>query len=81
MIDELLFTFKENQQNLELKSHMNLAYSIAQKDSVGRSRILENEECATLIDQLFTCENHQTTLSGKAIVSRITLDELQKKFD
>ncbi|MGB0402610.1 MAG: DNA mismatch repair endonuclease MutL [Salibacteraceae bacterium] len=81
LIDELLFNFKENEQNLELKTHMNLAYSLAYKDSIGRSRILENEECATLIEQLFTCENHQTTVTGKPIVSRITIEELQKKFD
>jgi DNA mismatch repair protein MutL len=80
LIDEILQSFKENEQNLELKSHVNIAFSLAQKESRCLNKILSNEECTALIDRLFGCENPHTTVSGKSIISTLSLDELNSKF-
>ncbi|MBD81260.1 MAG: DNA mismatch repair protein MutL [Crocinitomicaceae bacterium] len=81
LFDELLATYKENEQQLELKSHVNIAFSLAQKESKSMNRVLSNVECSALIDELFACENPQTTVGGKPIISTLSLDELNNKFN
>lgn len=81
LIEEILQSFKDNQQELELKSHVNIAYSLAQKESRSLNKMLSTEECSSLINELFSCENPQNTVSGKPIISTISLAELNSKFN
>ena len=81
LIDEILQSFKENQQQLELKSHVNIAFSLAQKESRSLSKVLTNEECSSLINELFACENPQSTVSGRPIINTLSLEELNSKFN
>jgi DNA mismatch repair protein MutL len=43
-------------------------------------RIQYQEEAAQLIEDLFQCEQHSHTPSGKTIMSTLTFDEISKKF-
>jgi DNA mismatch repair protein MutL len=81
LIEDILQSFEENEQKLELKTHVNLAYSMARKESITSGRKLNSAECVALLDELFACENPHTSISGKPIVYNLGLDELNKRFD
>lgn len=55
--------------------------ALARALSIKRGRRLEQEEMNNLIDQLFACNEPQTTPSGLPIIVTFRLDELEKRFE
>ncbi|NBR15326.1 MAG: hypothetical protein EBU01_12235, partial [Crocinitomicaceae bacterium] len=62
---------------------VDLAHKLIADIAKATSRNLninQNEQAKTLVDQLFQCENHSFSPTGKKIMSTITLDEIATKF-
>ncbi len=80
LIEDLLKSLKENQSiPIEEASHK-LALSMAKAASIGYGRTLTLVEMQDLIDKLFACQFPNVSPDGKAVVSIISLDEMEKKF-
>ncbi len=81
LLEGVIESFKLNQQKLNLEKKESFARALAKKTAIKSGKVLSQEEMKALIDELFGCENPYTTPSGKTIVSTITLDELNKRFN
>lgn len=81
LLEGVIESFKLNEQKLNLEKKESFARALAKKTAIKSGKILTQEEMKALIDELFGCENPYTTPSGKTIVSTITLDELNKRFN
>ena len=57
-----------------------LINSIARSSSQKKNVLLSNEASETLIEDLFQCQEHVYTPSGKTIVQTLTLEEIANKF-
>lgn len=55
--------------------------ALASALSIKRGRNLQQEEMRNLIDELFACEQPQTTPSGLPIVKTYNMEELDKQFE
>lgn len=80
LLESVIEHYKSSMQSLKLDKKEAFARSLARKTAIKSGKILAPEEMTKLIDELFACENPYTTPSGKTIVSTITLDELNKRF-
>ncbi len=57
-----------------------IALSLAKASAIDYGRVLRNEEMTELVDQLFACQSHNHTADGKAIMSIIEMNEIEKRF-
>ncbi|MGI4021809.1 MAG: DNA mismatch repair endonuclease MutL [Janthinobacterium lividum] len=81
MLDKLLEGFKNNQSDLKLSKHDNLARTLAKNAAVNSGTRFSLEEMNQLIDQLFACQMPNVSLNGKPVIITYTLEELFQKFD
>ena len=81
LLEGVIEDFKQNEQKLNVEKKESFARSLARKTAIKAGKTLNIEEMQAIIDELFGCENPYTTPSGKTIVSTVTLDELNKRFN
>ena len=81
-IKDLIEGIFENYKSIGLidtdKIHDKLAKSVAKLSSIPYGKVLEIEEMRELTDQLFACENPKFSPSGKAIISIINTEDIEK---
>ncbi|HVA99372.1 MAG TPA: DNA mismatch repair protein MutL, partial [Bacteroidia bacterium] len=58
----------------------NLARAMAKNTAIKSGKILLDEEMKGLIANLFICKTSTFSPSGKPIITRWNIDELDKKF-
>lgn len=80
MLEELIEGFKNNHTILKLDKRDNLARTLAKNSAIKAGTTLETEEMNDLIDQLFACQMPNTSINGKQIIVKITLEELAERF-
>lgn len=77
----MLHCAKECDNRLQTELYESLAYEVAKSSArIRQQAAITAEEAAQMIDQLFACQNPNTTPDGKTIVSIITDSELDRRF-
>ncbi len=79
IIESLLEQYKNNME-LKLKSHENIARSMARSASIKRGQSLTQKEMQELIDQLFACTIPYKSPTGHNCFITFDLDDLEKRF-
>lgn len=81
-INDVLDSMMETMMHREIEK-VDLAHKLIADIAKASSRNLninQNEQAKTLVDQLFQCENHSYSPTGKKIMNTITLEEIATKF-
>jgi DNA mismatch repair protein MutL len=58
-----------------------IAFSLANQLAIRKGKKLQQEEIDGLIDGLFSCSNPYFSPHGKAIMFKLSLEEIQKRFE
>ena len=80
VIEILIEEFKSTSNDPSTGVKEKLAAAMASASAIPYGKPLSNIEMETLFDSLFSCSLPNYTPKGKAIVSIITVDELDKRF-
>lgn len=80
LLEKLLAQYNENLE-LDLGIHDNLARSMARSAALRRGQVLNTTEMKELVDRLFACAMPYSSPSGKHCFIAFDLDELQKRFN
>ena len=80
LLEKLLAQYNENLE-LDLGIHDNLARSMARSAALRRGQALNTTEMKELIDHLFACAMPYSSPSGKHCFITFELDDLQKRFN
>jgi len=80
LLEKLLETFKNNFNELKEQNQLNLARSIAKSLSIKPGKVLSSSEMRNLIDELFACNDPYFAPNGKAIITTVPLEEIEKKL-
>ena len=80
LLEQILEMYKNNIVDLKLDKQDNLARSLARSLSIKSGRVLEEEEMAAMIDELFACNMPYYTSNGNPTITTLTIDELNGKF-
>jgi DNA mismatch repair protein MutL len=81
ILEEILEQFRSNQDALQIKARDNLARSMARRSAIPPGTRLSSKEMRALIDQLFLCEMPYACPAGRPTMIKLSLDELEKRFD
>jgi DNA mismatch repair protein MutL len=79
-IEILVEEFKSTSNDPSTGVKEKLAAAMASAGAIPYGKPLSNREMETLFDSLFGCSSPNYTPKGKAIVSIVTIDELDKRF-
>ncbi|OQX77825.1 MAG: hypothetical protein B6D64_07680, partial [Bacteroidetes bacterium 4484_276] len=80
MVHGIIENYKANLIELNLDKRVNLARSMAKNLSIKTGRALQQLEMKTIIEELFACKMPEIDLDGEAIITMITLAELEQRF-
>lgn len=80
MIEIILEEYKTMAKEAGESNREKIATCMARAAAVPYGRPLEAEEIRELVDKLFQCTNPNYSPSGKAVISIITMDELDKRL-
>lgn len=80
MLEIIIEEYKTTEKDPGDSNKEKIAACMSRAAAVPYGKVLESEEIRELIDKLFQCTNPNYAPSGKAIVSIITLDELDKRL-
>jgi DNA mismatch repair protein MutL len=80
VFEGLLEQFKFNKEKLEISTYENLAMAIARYSSLKEGRLLNDEECHSIIDQLFGCKNPNYSPYGELTYFIMGMDQLEGYF-
>jgi len=80
LLDQILEDYKNNTFNLKADMAEKLARSISKAAAFSRSKELTEVERQALFDRLFACQDPQTTPSGKAVLTILQTEDIEKRF-
>ena len=80
VFEGLIEQFKFNKKKLEISTFENLAMSIARYTSLKEGKVLNDEECRSLIDRLFGCKNPNYSPYGESTYVILELEQLEGYF-
>jgi DNA mismatch repair protein MutL len=80
LLEEVLETFRENEQQLHLKPLENIARSLARRAAIRPGKSLDKKEMQALADELFGCEQPQFSPDGKPVFINFPIDEIDKRM-
>jgi len=80
VVENLLERYKHSSDDLQSNTRERLARSMALSLSAKEPKSMQPVEMLDLIDRLFACEHPQSTPSGKPVLVKLSLDDLDKKF-
>jgi DNA mismatch repair protein MutL len=80
VFEGLVEQFKLNKKKLEISTFENLAMSIARYTSLKEGKLLNAEECRSLIDRLFGCKNPNYSPYGESTYIILELEQLEGYF-
>ena len=81
MIGDLLLVLSEDHSALPEMMTANMASRFARLGSLSSDSVTTPAEAQRLIDALLACENAEYTNSGKKIITVMTTDEIDKRFN
>jgi DNA mismatch repair protein MutL len=79
-LHELLHSYEDNKNNIQLDAKDNLALSLAKSTSVKYGQSLSQEEMRNLTDRLFACKTPNITFDGKKTIIIIDYEDINKRF-
>jgi DNA mismatch repair protein MutL len=71
----------EGNSNESTDSNEQIAFSIANQLAIRKGKKLQQEEIDSLINELFSCNNPYFSPHGKPIMFKLSLEEIQKRFE
>ena len=80
MLEGVLESYKQNEQELHLQPRENMARSMAKQAAVKPGRVLSLREMRALADELFACEMPSHAPDGKPAFINFPIEELDKRF-
>jgi DNA mismatch repair protein MutL len=80
LLEGMLETFKQNEQELHLQPRENLVRSMAKLAAVKPGQSLSETEMRALVDELFACEMPSHAPDGKPAFIKFPIDELDRRF-
>lgn len=80
VFEGLIDQYKLNKEKLEMKTHENLAMSMARYTCIREGRSMNEKERKSLIDQLFGCKNPNYSPFGELTFYIFTLEEMADYF-
>lgn len=80
MIDELLEQLRIKDNGLRLNQHEALARLLAKVGAIATGKKLETIEMNLIIDQLFACEQPHFAPDGRPTLTKLTLEEIARRF-
>lgn len=80
LLEEVLETFRENEQQLQLKPLENIARSLAKRAAIKPGRTLDVREMQALADELFGCEQPAFAPDGKPVYINFPIDDIDKRM-
>lgn len=80
LLEEVLETFRENEQQLQLKPLENIARSLAKRAAIKPGRAMDTREMQALADELFGCEQPAFAPDGKPVYINFPIDEIDKRM-
>jgi len=80
LLEEVIATFKENDQELHLKPLENIARSLARRAAVKPGKHLSTAEMQSLVDELFGCEQPGFCPNGKPVFVNFPIEEIDKRL-
>lgn len=80
MLEGILETYKQNEQELHLQPHENIIRSMAKLAAVKPGQHLSETEMRALVDELFACEMTSHAPDGKPIFINFPIEELDRRF-
>ncbi|MBU8892038.1 MAG: DNA mismatch repair endonuclease MutL [Bacteroidales bacterium] len=81
IIDKFLNEYLTKEVDAKIQAKEKIAKSLAKATAISSNQHLNNEEMWEMVDLLFACQNPNYSPFGKLIVSIITTDELEKRFN
>ena len=81
IIDKFLNEYLTKDVDAKIQAKEKIAKSLAKATAISSNQHINNEEMRELVDLLFACQNPNYSPFGKLIVSIITTDELEKRFN
>ncbi len=72
--------FKQTKDDIKLKVKDKLAISLAKASAINYGQKLNNEEMREIIDRLFACEYPNYSPTGKAVISILSIEDVDKRF-
>jgi DNA mismatch repair protein MutL len=80
IIETLIEVYKNTQEDPSLGAKERVASAMASATAIPYGKPLNHSEMENLFDSLFACKSPNYSPKGKAIISIITIDEIDKKF-
>lgn len=80
LIERLLEDIKNEAPDMATRIHDRLIRNVARLSARSFVRYLADEEAQALIDRLFACREPQFTPGGKAVLTILQMDELEKRL-
>jgi DNA mismatch repair protein MutL len=80
LIEKLLDQFKNETDDPAEQMKDRVARNVARISSLSFTRPLDDKEMQVLVDRLFACREPQFTPSGKAVLTILQMDEIEKRF-
>jgi len=79
-IEKVLENYKRNLVDLIIDKKINLANAMAKNMAIKKGKTLDVKEMQSLIDELFTCNAPDLSLSGKPSLIILKTEEIDNKF-
>lgn len=80
LLEGILENYKFSESIDKFENSEKIAFSMAKKMAIRKGKKLADEEITSLIDQLFACSLPNISPEGKKIMTKLTLNELEEKF-
>jgi DNA mismatch repair protein MutL len=80
ILESLLENYKQNEQELHLEPHENMARSMAKQAAIKIGKQLSQAEMRALTDELFACETPSHAPDGKPAFINFPIDEIDRRF-
>lgn len=80
LLEEVLETFRENEQALHLKPLENIARSLAKRAAIKTGKSMDAREMQALCDELFGCEQPAFAPDGKPVYINFPIDDIDKRM-
>jgi DNA mismatch repair protein MutL len=80
LLQNIIAAFLNETTDVQGEQKEQIAKEMAQSSAIPYGKALSHEEMRELVDRLFACEMPNFSPSGKAIISILNLEEIEKRF-
>lgn len=81
LLEKILENYKMNLSDISLDKRVNLARSMAVQVAIKSGNALKKDEMEAMVNNLFACKMPEVSPTGKPIISILSLEEIERKFE